>query len=40
MKGAFIFLVQDRESRIFPYSNANVRRSEASAEVKKKIGYG
>jgi hypothetical protein len=35
MKGALIFLFQDRESRIFPYSNANVRMSEASGEVKK-----
>jgi len=35
MKGALIFLVQDKESRMFPYSNANVKRSEASAEVKK-----
>lgn len=35
MKGALIFLVQDRESRMFPYSNANVRRSEASGEIKK-----
>jgi hypothetical protein len=35
MKGALIFLIQDRESRIFPYSNANVKRSEASDEIKK-----
>jgi hypothetical protein len=34
MKGALIFLIQDRESRIFPYSNANVKRSEASDEIK------
>lgn len=35
MKGALIFLIQDRESRIFPYSNANVKRSEASDEIKR-----
>ncbi|MGP8329583.1 MAG: transposase [Methanosarcinaceae archaeon] len=35
MKGALIFLVQDKESKMFPYSNANVKRSEASAEIKK-----
>jgi len=35
MKGALIFLVQDRESRMFPYSNANVKRSEASDEIMK-----
>jgi transposase len=35
MKGALIFLVQDKESRMFPYSNANVKRSEASEEIKK-----
>ncbi|KAF5437325.1 hypothetical protein C5S35_04455 [Candidatus Methanophagaceae archaeon] len=40
MKGALIFLVQDKESRMFPYSNANVKRSEASAEIKKIFGYG
>ena len=34
MKGALIFLVQDKESKMFPYSNANVKRSEASAEIK------
>ncbi len=37
MKGALIFLVQDKESRMFPYSNANVKRSEASAEIKKNL---
>jgi len=35
MKSALVFLVQDRESKIFPYSNANVKRSEASDEVIK-----
>jgi|GEM_PF-1063205 len=35
MKGALIFLVQDKESRMFPYSNANVKRSEASGEIKR-----
>jgi hypothetical protein len=35
MKGALIFLVQDGESKLFPYSNANVKRSEASDEIMK-----
>lgn len=35
MKGALIFLVQDRESKMFPYSNANVKKSEASDEIMK-----
>jgi hypothetical protein len=35
MKGALIFLIQDRESKTFPYSNANVKRSEASDEIKR-----
>ena len=35
MKGALIFLVQDRESRMFPYSSANIKRSEASDEIMK-----
>ena len=35
MEEALIFLVQDRGSRMFPYSNANVKRSEASDEIIK-----